>query len=175
MRIHGDRAGRRPEIEKICREHSLPLTAQRRAVLETLPKLSHPTVDEIWHDVQRHLPEVSRTTVYRILETFSGLKIIRKVCHPGAVARYEEKTTRHHHLLCSRCGKMTDLENPALDRVKIPGEESGFRIEDYSIQFRGLCMKCAKALRAAPGKNRKQTSDRQGRRFPIQQGGSRGK
>lgn len=173
MLVQGDKTDRRAEIEKICREHSLPLTAQRRAVLETLPKLNHPTVDEIWDEVRKPMPEVSRTTVYRILETFAGLKIIRKVCHPGAVVRYEDKITRHHHLLCSRCGKMTDLDNPALDRIAFPGEESGFRIEDYSIQFRGLCVECIKAARTKPETNRKQASNRQGKGFPAQQGGSR--
>jgi Fe2+ or Zn2+ uptake regulation protein len=133
----------RAEIESICREHRLPLTAQRRVVLETLPRFSHPTVDEIWEEVQKALPEISRTTVYRILETFARLKVIRKVCHPGAVARYEDRTSRHHHLLCLRCGKMVDLVDPALDEIEIPGAETGFRIEDYSIQFHGLCRRCA--------------------------------
>ena len=60
------------DIEKICREHSLPLTTQRRAVLEALA-LRHddPTVDEIWADVRSTTPEISRTTVYRILEVFA--------------------------------------------------------------------------------------------------------
>lgn len=153
MRKRGNSLGRREEIERICREHSLPLTAQRRIVLETLPLLNHPTVDEVWDEVCKSLPEISRATVYRILETFAGLRIIRKVCHPGAVARYEDKTTRHHHLLCIRCGAMTDLNDRALDRIKFPGQESGFQIEDYSIQFRGLCLKCAASL--TPGKTRK--------------------
>ena len=136
-------AGRRAEIERVCRENSLPLTAQRRIVLLTLPRLNHPTVDEVWGEVRKSMPEVSRTTVYRILETCAELRIIRKVCHAGAVTRYEEKTTRHHHLLCIRCQKMADLKDPGLDRIRLPGEGSGFHIEDYSIEFRGLCAQCA--------------------------------
>ncbi|MDR3763866.1 MAG: Fur family transcriptional regulator [Acidobacteriota bacterium] len=142
MNARDDKAARRAEIEKICREHGLPLTAQRRIVLETLPKLNHPAVDEIWEQARESMPEVSRTTVYRTLEMFSKLRIIRKVCHPGAVARYEDKTNRHHHLLCLRCGKMTDLDDPSLDKLHLPGAGTGYQIEDYSIQFRGLCKKC---------------------------------
>ncbi len=132
------------EIEKICREHSLPLTSQRRVVLEALSvRPTHPTVDEIWEDVRRTMPDISRTTVYRILETFTRLRVIRKVCHPGTVARYESRTSRHHHLLCLQCGRMEDLDDAALDRLALPGKETGFQIEDYSIQFRGLCSQCA--------------------------------
>jgi len=145
-------SSRRAEIERICREHSLPITAQRRVVLEVLPRLNHPTVDEIWAAVQKSLPEVSRTTVYRILETFAELRIVRKVCHPGAAARYEDRTTRHHHLVCIQCGKMTDLDAPSLDQIGFPGEESGFQIEDYSIQFRGLCLPCAASSAKVPAR-----------------------
>jgi Fe2+ or Zn2+ uptake regulation protein len=137
----------RAEIERICREHGISLTAQRRIVLEILPTLNHPTVDDIWGEVRKALPEVSRTTVYRILEHFASLHIIRKVCHPGAVARYEDRTDRHHHLLCTRCGAMTDMDNPAFDQIEIPGKELGFTIEDYSIQFRGICHECSARAR----------------------------
>jgi Fur family peroxide stress response transcriptional regulator len=139
------------ELERTCREHALPLTAQRRAVLAALCLRSdHPTVDEVWEDVRVEMPEISRTTVYRILETFSQFRIIRKVCHPGAVARYERKMRRHHHLVCIQCGSVEDLDAPALDHLRLPGPETGFQVEDYSIHFRGLCKKCA--AEAAPGK-----------------------
>ena len=139
------------DIEKICREHSLPLTTQRRAVLEALAsRRDHPTVDEIWADVRKTTPEISRTTVYRILEVFALLRVVRKVCHPGAMARYEIRMGRHHHLLCLDCGLIRDLEDPALDHVTLPGEDSGFRIEDYSIQFRGLCSRCAAGAASRP-------------------------
>lgn len=135
----------KPEIERICRQHSLPLTAQRRVVLEVLyARPTHPTIDEIWDEARRIMPEISRTTVYRILETFARLRLIRKVSHPGAVARYESRTGRHHHLLCIECGRMEDLDDPSLDGIALPGSKSGFQIEDYSIQFRGLCSQCAR-------------------------------
>ncbi|MCC6263010.1 MAG: transcriptional repressor [Bryobacterales bacterium] len=137
---------RKLDVEEICREHALPLTAQRRIVLEALSsRSSHPTVDEIWEDARRSMPEISRTTVYRILETFARLGVVRKAGHPDAVARYESRTSRHHHLLCVRCGRMEDLDDESLDRIDLPGRETGYRIEDYSIQFRGLCAKCANA------------------------------
>jgi Fur family peroxide stress response transcriptional regulator len=132
------------DIERICREHSLPLTTQRRLVLEALASRGdHPTVDEIWSDVRRTAPEISRTTVYRILEVFALMRVVRKVCHPEAVARYEIRADRHHHLLCLDCGLIVDFADPALDNIVPPGAGSGFRIEDYSIQFRGLCSRCS--------------------------------
>jgi Fur family peroxide stress response transcriptional regulator len=140
-----DRA--RPKLEelaRICREHGLPLTVQRRMILEALSlRKDHPTADEVFGDVRERMPEISRTTVYRVLETLVRIAVARKVCHPAAVARYEMEADRHHHLVCLNCEKMVDLRDTSLDNLPLPGVNSGFNIEDYSIQFRGLCSDCA--------------------------------
>ena len=133
------------ELEKICRQRGLPLTAQRREVLHTLAlRTDHPTADQVLDDVRKRLPQISRTTVYRVLEALARAGVVRKVCHPGPSARYELEKGRHHHLVCLGCERMVDLEDPSLDGLPLPGIISGFRIKDYSIQFRGLCSECAR-------------------------------
>jgi Fur family peroxide stress response transcriptional regulator len=139
------------EFEEVCRRQGLPLTVQRRAVLEELVRRQdHPTADQVFKDVATRLPGVSRTTVYRVLETLVETGIARKVCHPGAAARFEVESHRHHHLVCLRCGRMTDVEDPRLDKLPFPDAGAhGFELTDYSIQFRGTCADCARAVAAA--------------------------
>ena len=133
------------QLAQICRQHSLPLTVQRRLIIEELSRRSdHPTADEVFNTVRHQLPEISRTTVYRVLEAFVRISVVRRVCHPGAATRYETRTHRHHHLVCLQCNSIVDLESPVLDKLPLPKVSSGFRIEDYSIQFRGLCRDCAR-------------------------------
>jgi Fe2+ or Zn2+ uptake regulation protein len=150
------------QLAEICRRHSLPLTVQRRLVLEELSRRSdHPTADGVFHAVRQELREISRTTVYRILEIFVRIGVARKVCHPGAAARYEIRTQRHHHLVCIECDSIVDLDYPRLNDLPLPNVSSGFTIEDYSIQFRGICPECARKLSVpgarstAPGKTAK--------------------
>lgn len=135
------------EFEQLCRQRGLPLTVQRRAVLEALMhRHDHPTADQIFEDVSARLPGVSRTTVYRVLETLVQIGIASKVCHPGAAARFEVESHRHHHLVCLQCGRMVDLEDPRLDTVPFPDAQArGFELTDYSIQFRGTCSDCARS------------------------------
>ena len=141
------------DIETISREHHLPLTFQRRVILEALSiRLDHPTADQVFDDVRRRVPELSRTTVYRTLETFVRTGIARKVCHPGAAARYELHTQRHHHLVCLNCEAIVDLEDTSLDGLPLPSGKFGFSIADYSIQFRGLCSECAAKRKAPAGR-----------------------
>jgi len=132
------------QLVQICRRHGLPVTIQRRAILAALSvRKDHPTADQVFHAAKKRIPEVSRTTVYRVLDAFVRIGIARLVCNPGAAARYEAETDRHHHLVCMRCEKMSDLQDSSLDSLPLPGAKSGFHIEDYSIQFRGLCSACA--------------------------------
>lgn len=149
------------EAEQICRRHGLPLTVQRRIILEALaPRTDHPTADQILVDVRARAPEISRTTVYRVLEALVRVEVARKVCHPGAAARYEIVRDRHHHLVCLACGRMTDFEDPRLDQLPLPDSKAyGFELTDYSIQFRGTCASCAQtaevSARVAPAERKR--------------------
>ena len=154
--LAGERRLTAEELRQICRRHSLPFTVQRRAILETLsPRSDHPTADQIFDDVRKRVPEISRTTVYRVMETLVEAGIARKVCHPGAAARYEMESQRHHHLVCLQCEAIVDLQDPTLDTLPLPKRKAGFHIEDYSIQFRGLCPGCALKQKAKPSKGRR--------------------
>jgi Fur family transcriptional regulator, peroxide stress response regulator len=132
-------------FEKLCKEQGVPLTVQRRAVLETLAgRLDHPTADQIFEDVTHRLPDLSRTTVYRVLETLVQLGVIHKAQHLGSAARYDPNTERHHHLTCLSCHKVMDMEDEILDQIQIPKSSSkDFEITDYSVHFKGYCADCS--------------------------------
>jgi Fur family peroxide stress response transcriptional regulator len=127
-----------------CRRHRVPMTVQRRVVLEALSKRDdHPTADQLLDDVRRDLPSMSRSTVYRVLDTLVRIGLAVKTSHPGPAVRFDPTTERHHHLICFRCEKMIDLHEPRLDALGLPdARKLGFEIRDYSIHFRGLCAAC---------------------------------
>lgn len=129
---------------KQCREEGLPLTSQRRAVLEAVLSLAnHPTADQVHERVVERLPELNRTTVYRALETLVGMHVITKIAHPGRVVRYDRRADTHHHLICQKCDTVLDLEDPKLDDLPIPDTSAlGFSVVDYRVQLRGLCQSC---------------------------------
>lgn len=144
MNRQGISTGNLTALEIACRQHGLPLTVQRRVVLQALAgRDDHPTADEILAEVRRRLPEVSRTTVYRVLDTLVKLGLAVKICSPGSGVRFDPKTNRHNHLVCVGCEKVIDLESSALDQLPLPDVRTrAFTIHDYSIHFRGLCADC---------------------------------
>jgi Fur family peroxide stress response transcriptional regulator len=137
-------------FEEECRRRGLAVTVQRRAVFEELARRrDHPTADQIYDAVRGRLGGLSRTTVYRVLETLVEAGLARKVHHVDAVVRYDPVTGRHHHLVCERCGCLVDLDDSVVPRVPIPDAgKTGFRIRDYSVSFTGLCSSCSQSDRS---------------------------
>lgn len=132
------------KLESFCREQGLALTVQRRMILETLAaRTDHPTADHIYDVVKGRIRGVSRTTVYRVLETFVRLGIVARVSNPQAIARFDADTARHHHLICTGCAAVVDCHDERLNGIEIPTEvQAGFEVKDFSFAITGLCGSC---------------------------------
>lgn len=138
------RASALASVEGALRREGLPLTIQRRAIFEALEgRRDHPTADQVYESVRERIPGLSRTTVYRVLETLVRVGAARKVDHPGAAARFDPRVDHHHHLVCVACERVVDLELASEKRITVPASrKGGFRVFDYSIHFTGLCPEC---------------------------------
>lgn len=132
-------------LELACRERGLPVTVQRRLIMDFLARRTdHPSADQIYEEISQKLPGISRTTVYRVLDTFVTLGVIRKVSNTDARVRFDAQTARHHHVQCFRCGAVADICDSSLDFLPYPTcAGHGFTITDYSISFTGICAGCS--------------------------------
>ena len=142
------------ELESTCKKHGLALTIQRRAIMETLvSRKDHPTADQVYEAVSSRMKGVSRTTVYRVLDTLVSIGIAKKVSNPQSKARFDADMTRHHHLTCQGCSQVLDLFDGNLNNLQPPsGIENEFKILDYSITFTGLCATCHESACGKPNK-----------------------
>ena len=134
-------------LEAACRHAGIPTTVQRRVIFAALvERTDHPTVDQVFADVKDRIPGVSRTTVYRTLETFAHLGLARRTNHFAASARFDGNMEQHHHLVCTACGKVVDYQAADLAVVNAPdGRRHGFTVLDYSVYFEGICSECKTA------------------------------
>jgi len=131
-------------MEERCRKNGLSLTVQRRAILENLSsRMDHPTADQIYAAIQDRIAGVSRTTVYRVLETFVQLGLAQKISNPEAKARFDADTSRHHHATCLECEKIIDIDGSALPDIYLSRADlKGFEVFDCSVVAVGLCKDC---------------------------------
>jgi Fur family peroxide stress response transcriptional regulator len=125
-----------------AREKGLSVTPQRVAVFKKLISTdSHPTAEEIYEDLRKELPAISLATVYKTLETFEKEGFISKTRATGERARFDANQHPHHHLICKECGRIEDLYDARLEQIALP-KRVRFKIEDYRIDFRGVCEEC---------------------------------
>ncbi len=129
------------EFIEACKGMGLKITPQRVAVYEVLlSRDDHPTVEEIYNEIKKRYPFVSLATVYRTVETLEELGFVKKVAYWGGSVRYDANVSDHHHLICTQCGAIRDVEF-CIDWTP-PAYMEGYRVHKYSLHIYGVCPKC---------------------------------
>ena len=90
------------------------------------------------------VPGVSLPTVYAALELLTDLGLALRV-HAGRAVRFDPRSQPHHHLVCTACGAVADLDadvelGPALERARALGAQTS----GAEVVVRGLCSDCAR-------------------------------
>ena len=112
-------------------------TPQRVAVLRALAEEQHQSLEE----VRARCPEVGLVTVYRALDLFGELGIMRRL-DLGDGARYELAEDHHHHRICESCGAISEFEECPLDPELLTVGSCGFEVRAHSIEVYGRCAGC---------------------------------
>lgn len=89
--------------------------------------------------------KADRTTIYRELRFLLEKNIIRKIQLGDDKTYYEISAEHHHHLVCTKCNKIKEIvigKHLEEQEKKIYKKEK-FKITSHSLEFYGLCHKCA--------------------------------
>ena len=137
--------------------HGRRWTAPRETILGLLSGTSqHLSAKQIYVKLHKMNPAIGLTTVYRTLDLLVNMGLLNKLTLGASESRYEFKSekedTHHHHLICTKCGKIidySDFVNEELELIKktekILAKNHSFKIFDHNIEFYGLCQNCAKS------------------------------
>ena len=126
---------------KTLKDHSIKITSQRLEILKYLDEHhTHPNVEEIYSELKKKHPSLSRTTVYNSLEILKKNKIVQSLTISGSELRYDIEESLHHHFLCKKCGAILDISItcPNMDRTL----DGGHRVEEVQGYFKGICKSC---------------------------------
>jgi len=135
------------EFRRRFREAGLSLTHQREILFRAVLELrNHPSPEAIYERVRREIPSISLGTVYKNIKTFLDTGILREVSPHHGTLRLEANLHAHHHLVCTRCKAIVDVDETAVEPVKLTRKPpKGFHVERYSVEFYGVCPACAGA------------------------------
>jgi Fe2+ or Zn2+ uptake regulation protein len=94
---------------------------------------------------------LSRSSLFRVLESLVKTGLIHRINLGSPDSSYEIDFGRkhHHHVICTKCGDLEDIEVikdcPArkIEYLALSKSEKFDSITDHSLEFFGLCKKCA--------------------------------
>ncbi|MEE9604870.1 MAG: Fur family transcriptional regulator [Candidatus Scalindua sp.] len=129
-------------VEKFKRKR-LKITPQRLGIFRILEENSmHPSAEDVFKEIRESYPTISFTTVYKTLEIMEKMGEILKVTIDEQRKHYDPDTNVHHHIICSKCNKISDIKKEYI-KPRLPREVlDEFTPSSYQISFYGTCRKC---------------------------------
>lgn len=112
-------------------------SAQRVAIARyVLHTQDHPSADEVWGQVRRAFPIVSRATVYNTLNLFVQKGLLQHLVLTEGRLVFDPNVEKHHHFIDEDSGKIYDLPWDAMQVSRVEQLE-GFDVRDYQVLVRG--------------------------------------
>ena len=127
----------------------LRMTPQRLLVLEAVIRLGHATPDAVCAEVQSVASGVNLSTIYRTLELFEQLGLVRHAhLGSGSATYHSAAAAAHLHLVCDDCGAVAEADvEVAEDLVGRLRAAHGFTPDVEHMAISGRCAACSKAAR----------------------------
>ena len=134
-------------LRDALRQEGYRVTQPRLAVLQVLAENDEGLSPDEIHQLGREIyPSLGLVTVYRTLELFGEMDIVRRVHSAGHCHAYASGGCDRHHLICQRCHRIIEFPCEGLgeliDRVR---RQTGFTISDHLLELSGLCPECQAA------------------------------
>jgi Fur family transcriptional regulator, ferric uptake regulator len=141
-----DRAGRDAveDVLALVRRHGGRATPARRLLLDALFGSSvHRSAEDLAAEVHARAPDVHLSTIYRNLEELERLGVIDSTRLGNGPATYHLSTAAHGHLVCEKCGTMTEVPDEIFaDLVRVAVTDYGFTINPHRFAVTGTCANC---------------------------------
>ena len=119
------------------------MTKYAQQILDlVLCSTEHPTAEQIFLQMKQENSKIAQATVYNNLNAIVADGKLIRLSQPGAPDRYDN-TTRHDHLICTRCGALADFK--FTDLTHDIEAALGARIQSYDLRIHYLCPACRKA------------------------------
>jgi Fur family transcriptional regulator, ferric uptake regulator len=120
----------------------------RRAILELLDEQSCAlSAVEVEHMLSSRRREVSRASVYRVMDELEEIGVVQRVEIGQGVVRYEpvrRGSGHHHHLVCDTCGRLQPFSDDELERaIRRVSARLTLSVSEHEVVLHGACATCS--------------------------------
>jgi Fe2+ or Zn2+ uptake regulation protein len=132
------------KMAQALRRAGYRLTKPRLAVLQVLEKNDAGlNPEDVYQRGKAICPSLGLVTVYRTLDLFVELGMVRRVHSADRCHSYARAGAEQHHLICQSCHRVSEFPCNGLDDL-IEGvrRQTGFSVTEHLLELSGLCPDC---------------------------------
>ncbi len=120
------------------------ITPQRVEICRALAESrTHPSPQTIYRQISEKFPGISQATVYNTLTVLRDLGEVVEVGLGQDRTHYEPHPEPHANLICVRCGKIEDIDDPQVAALSAQlASRQGLRIKAAHMDIYGFCNEC---------------------------------
>ncbi|PIQ23679.1 transcriptional repressor [bacterium (Candidatus Blackallbacteria) CG17_big_fil_post_rev_8_21_14_2_50_48_46] len=141
---HPDASHRLEQALDLLKEARLKLTRPRKALIEVLVREHGPfTIEELAQKI--HDTPCDPATIYRNMDAFEDLNLVRQCDFGDGMARYEmigADEEHHHHIICRKCRKLELIDLCFVKELEKLVRDRGYIQVNHSLEFYGICADC---------------------------------
>src|SRR6266540_7101273 len=133
----------------------MKLTPQRLMVLTALRHArGHVSAGAVYDQVRAAYPYVDISTIYRTLNALKQMRLVTETDMGSGDLAYEwAREQPHHHLICTSCGAISQLDHAYLERLGAELQRDlGFAADLDHFAIFGRCAACTRVNGAASPK-----------------------
>lgn len=143
-------------------KHKLRKTPERYAILDKVMEMNSRFIIDTLHQLlESDGYHVSLATVYNTMQLLVDAGLVRRHTFGNQTAQYEkitEASPNHHHLVCSRCGKIKEVTDPEVDAVLGSRRYSSFQPAYADLYIYGVCSRCLRKSKRKKAEPKRKTN-----------------
>lgn len=133
------------DARDVLARNGIAATARRVAVVEELAREPNDaTAAQLYDRLRRGGSNIGQATVYRTLALLHEKGAVDTLSHHAGELCYRLCSDRHHHhLTCTTCHRVVELDDCDLDAwVARSATRHGFQATSHQVEIAGLCPDC---------------------------------
>ena len=107
------------------------------------PAKGHFSAADLIDDARARRLGIGRATIFRALDLFTELSVLERLDLPTGEHAYVpcEPAGHHHHIVCSGCGRVTEIEEVGLALEDVQ-RRTGWQVDSHRLELYGRCPRC---------------------------------
>lgn len=132
-------------LDRYLEKNALKQTKQRRQIIEQFLGMNerHVDAEQIHARIKESGLNIGLATIYRTLNLLKDAKLVDQHSFADGRSVFElmAPDTHHDHLVCTRCGFVTEFEDQQLESMKENiAKKLGFVLESHKLDLFGRCL-----------------------------------